>query len=229
VRSATVKDKRATFTWNGKDAGGDIVPDGKYRLTLWVGDASDNRSSKAWTVTVDTKRPTVTTTAEEGDFSPDGNGFDDYMTLTWASSQDIHGTVRMLDAAGTSRRLWKFGDRRSWKTDWDGRDDGGAKLPNGTYTYRVNGRDRAGNLRIVDRAVLIDDTIKLHRWSDYSFDPRDGEKTRMTVTLRRSASSLTSDIISPTGDDRFETTTAKLTATAYGSTSWTRTVTVQVH
>jgi len=30
-----------------------------------------------------------------------------------------------------------------------------------------------------------------------------------------SASSLTSDIISPTGDDRFETTTAKLTATAY--------------
>ena len=87
VRSGTVKDKTPTFTWNGRDADGDVVPDGKYRITLWVADASDNRSDKAWTVTVDTKRPTVTTTAEEGDFSPDGNGFDDYMTLTWTSSR----------------------------------------------------------------------------------------------------------------------------------------------
>ncbi len=187
VRSATVKDKKASFTWNGDANTGSRVPDGKYKLTLWAADASDNRSEKSWAVTVDTKRPTVTTTAEDLNFSPDGNGYDDHLSLAWTSSQAIHGTVRIFDASGTSRRLWRYDDSRSWSTEWDGTGDDGTRLPNGKYLYRVNGRDRAGNLRIVDTAVLVDDTIKLHKWSDGSIDPRGGETTRMTVTLRRAA------------------------------------------
>lgn len=187
VRSGSVSNKTPTFTWDGKDKSGTVVADGRYRLTLWVADASDNQATKAWAVTVDTKRPTVKTTAEEGDFSPDGNGFDDFMTLTWASSQDIHGTVRILDAGGTSRRLWTYGDSRAWKVEWDGRDDAGTMLSNGTYTYRVNGRDLAGNLRIVDRPVLIDDTIRSHAWSKASFDPRAGQTSRLRIELRRKA------------------------------------------
>ena len=130
-------------------------------------------------------------------------------------------------------------------------------LPNGTYTYRVNGRDRAGNLRIVDRKVLIDDTIKLHKWSDYSFDPRDGETSRLTVTLRRGATvtatiylgttkfrSIWSGKVLSAGTHGWtwsgkSSTGAyakagkyRMVVTArskYGTTSWTKSVTVQVH
>lgn len=257
VRSGSVSNKTPTFTWDGKDKGGKVVADGRYRLTLWVADASDNQATKAWAVTVDTKRPTVKTSAEEGDFSPDGNGFDDVMTLTWTSSQDIHGTVRMLDSGGTSRRLWKYGDSRSWKTDWDGRDDAGKALPNGTYTYRVNGRDLAGNLRIVDRPVLIDDTIRSHAWSKASFDPRDGQTSRLRMELRRTAT-VTVSIYRGSALIRRPmaakvlgagahgwTWSGKTAAGAYvkpgtyrmvvtaksrfGSTSWTRSVTVLPH
>jgi spore germination protein YaaH/flagellar hook assembly protein FlgD len=187
VRSGSVTGRTPSFTWNGRDKEGAVVPDGAYRLTLWAADASDNRSEKAWTVTVDTRRPAVTPTAEDFNFSPDGNGYDDHLSIAWTSSQAIHGTVRMIDASGASRRLWRYDDRRTWSAEWDGRDDAGARLPNGTYRYRVNGRDRAGNLRIVDTKVLLDDTVKLHRWSDTSFDPRAGQTSRLTVELRRSA------------------------------------------
>ena len=46
VRSATVSAKTPSFTWDGDDAGGTRVPDGTYRLTLWVADASANRTEK---------------------------------------------------------------------------------------------------------------------------------------------------------------------------------------
>ena len=105
----------------------------------------------------------------------------------WTSSQAAHGTVRIIDAAGTSRRLWKVADGKTWSTAWNGAGDDGKRLPNGTYVYRVNVRDRAGNLRIVDTSVLLDDTIKTGQWSPTSFDPRAGETSKLTVTLRRSA------------------------------------------
>jgi len=257
VRSATVSSKTPSFTWNGDDAGGTRVPDGTYRLTLWVADASDNRTEKAWTVTVDTKRPTVTPTAEDRNFSPDGNGYDDHLSMTWTSSQGIHGTVRIIDASGTSRRLWRYDERKSWATEWNGTGDDGTRLPNGTYLYRVNGRDRAGNLRIVDTSFVLDDTIKLHTWSDTSFDPRAGQTSRLTVTLRRSAT-VTATIYAGTTKVRTIWSGKALAAgihhwtwsgktssgayvkagkyrvlvaakSRYGTTYWTRYLTVQVH
>ncbi len=187
VRSGIVADRTPTFTWDGRDAGGAVVPDGRYRVTIWVGDASDNRSEQGFGVTVDTTSPKTSTKATYGFFSPDGNGHNDTTRFAWTSTEDVHGTVRIIDAGGTSRRLWKYGDSTSWATIWDGRDDAGKLLPDGRYTYRVNGRDRAGNLRIVDRRILIDRSIKVHKWSDYSFDPRDGKTSRLTVSLLRSA------------------------------------------
>jgi spore germination protein YaaH/flagellar hook assembly protein FlgD len=257
LRSGTVKDTSPAFTWNGKDKGGAIVSDGRYRLTMWVADASGNRTDKGFGVTVDTTRPKVTTVPGYGFFSPDGNGHNDTAKLSWASSQAIHGTVRMIDANGTYRRLWKYGDSMSWKGTWDGRDDAGTKLPNGRYTYRVNGRDRAGNLRIVDKTVLVDDTIKVHSWSASAFDPRAGATSRLTMTLRRSATVNVAIYLGSTkiraiwtnksmatgphgwtwngktsGGTYVKAAKYKIVMTAtsrYGTTRWTQYVTVQPH
>jgi len=187
VRSGTVADKRPTFTWDGTDDDGKQVPDGHYTLSLWAADASDNRSSVTFAVRVDTKAPEVTPSAEDRNFSPDGNGYDDLLSMAWSATSLSHGTVRILDMAGTSRRLWKVTDATRWSAEWNGKDDHGKRLANGTYTFRVNVRDRAGNLRIVDTAVLLDDTIKVGKWSPSSFDPKAHEKSKLTLTLRRSA------------------------------------------
>ena len=103
------------------------------------------------------------------------------------SSQPITGAVRIVNPSGTTVRSWSFTDQRSWAATWDGRDQAGTVVPDGRYTYRVDGRDRAANRSVVDRSLLVDRTLKAHRWSDSSFDPRDRESSRMTVSLRRSA------------------------------------------
>jgi flagellar hook assembly protein FlgD len=258
VRSGSKTGKSPSFTWNGLDADGVKVPDGKYRLTLWTADASDNRSDRSWIVTVDTKPPTVTTTTGYGFLSPDGDGHNDTIALAWTASQLSHGTVRIIDAGGTSRKLWSLSERTSWSASWNGKSDGGTTLPDGRYTYRVNVRDRAGNLRIVDKTILIDRTIKAHTWSRYSFDPRAGQTSKLTVSLRRSAA-VTVTIYSPGGTVIRKPWSAKSLATGshtwtwngktstgsyakaatyrvvvlakskYGTTRWTRYVTIQAH
>jgi flagellar hook assembly protein FlgD len=257
IRSGSTTGKTPSFTWNGRNASGVVVPNGRYRLTLWVADASDNRSQKPFIITVDTKRPAVTTKAGHGFFSPDGDGHDDTMPFAWTSSQAIHGTVRILDSGGTSRRLWKYDARKTWSATWKGTDDHGAVLPDGRYTYRVNGRDAAGNLRIVDRKILLDRTLKSHTWSDYAFDPRAGQTSRLTVSLRRSASLTVSIYAGSTRIKRIwlaktmatgnhgwtwngrksDGTYAKagtyhvvvLATSKYGTTRWTRSVKILAH
>ena len=54
IRSGTVKNKTPRWTWNGKDADGKVVRDGRYRIALWVEDLSGNRTAKTFVVTVDT-------------------------------------------------------------------------------------------------------------------------------------------------------------------------------
>ena len=55
VRTGKKTGTKPTFTWNGTDADGSKVPDGGYHLTLWTEDASHNRASHTFTVTVDTE------------------------------------------------------------------------------------------------------------------------------------------------------------------------------
>jgi spore germination protein YaaH/flagellar hook assembly protein FlgD len=259
VRSGSKTGTAPSWTWNGKNASGTLVTDGTYALTMWVADANDNRSSATFSVRVDTKSPKVVTTTGHGFLSPDGNGQTDTIGLAWTATSLFHGTVRIFDGSMTSRKLWTFKDLTSWSTSWNGKDDHGVVLPDGRYTYRVNGRDLAGNLRITDKTILIDRTIKSHRWSDYSFDPRAGQTSTMTVSLLRSAtvsatiykgSSTTafrkiwvgkaeaagSHTWKWTGKSSSGTYASAgtyhivvLAKSKYGTTRWTRTVTIQAH
>lgn len=187
VRSGTVANTTPTFTWNGKSSAGKVVADGAYRIRLWLADASDNRASISYTVRVDTKPPRITSSMTYGFFSPDGNGHNDTTRLAWTSSQDLHGTVRIFDPGGTSIKLWKFSSGTSWSTVWDGRNDAGDVVPDGRYRYRVYGRDPAGNRTIVYKDLLVDRTIEVHKWSPRAFQPSAGERSRLTLDLRRKA------------------------------------------
>jgi flagellar hook assembly protein FlgD len=109
------------------------------------------------------------------------------LPLHWAAGEAVAGAVRLRDAGGTTVRAWTFGLRTSWGTTWNGRDRQGLVVKDGRYTFRVDGRDRAGNRTVVDRTILVDRTIRSVLWSDGSFDPRAGQRSHVAVVLRRAA------------------------------------------
>ena len=187
LRSGTVTGKAPAMTWNGLDASGARVPDGPYRVTLWAEDVSANRSERGSNVTVDTRPATVTSASGVGFLTPDGDGKADTLRLRWAADQSLTGAIRIRNKAGSTVRSWSFTGKASGSVTWDGRSASGTVVPDGRYTYRVDGRDKGGNRTVVDRRILVDRTIRSVRWSSPSFDPRAGERSRASIVLRRSA------------------------------------------
>jgi flagellar hook assembly protein FlgD len=106
--------------------------------------------------------------------------------LSWSSPDRISGVVRVRDHAGAIQRSWAFGARTSGSVTWDGRRPG-TVVADGRYTFEVDGRDTAGNRTVARRQILVDRTIRSVTWSDGSFDPRAGQKSRASVVLRRAA------------------------------------------
>jgi spore germination protein YaaH/flagellar hook assembly protein FlgD len=187
LRSGTVSGKSAAFAWDGRGVAGVRVADGVYRITLWAEDASANRSERGFAVTVDTRPASVSTSAGSGFVTPDGDGKSDSVALHWSSDQTLTGRVRIRDRTGATVRSWSFAGAASGTKTWDGRAASGAILPDAPYTFRVDGRDKGGNRTVVDRRILIDRTIRSATWSDGSFDPRAGQRSRASIVLRREA------------------------------------------
>ena len=154
IRSGRRTGKAPTFTWDGKDQDGHRAKDGRYRITLWAADISDNRSSRSFDVVVDTRRAAVTSTSGLGFVTPDADKHGDTLPLTWAADEPITGVVRLRDQGGVTIRAWRFTKTRAWEATWDGQDKTGATVRDGRYTFVVDGRDRVGNRTVITRTVL---------------------------------------------------------------------------
>ena len=152
IRSGTVENKTVKLVWDGQAHGGVPVPDGRYRITIWVGDVSDNRTTRTFDIIRDTVPIAVTTTATPSVITPNGDGRNDTTSLAWTSAVSATSSARVFAADGTTaRRYSKTGTSGSFT--WDGRNRAGTWLPSGRYTYRVVTDDRAGNRTVVDRPL----------------------------------------------------------------------------
>jgi spore germination protein YaaH len=187
LRSGTVADRTPAFAWNGMDSTPAVVADGRYRITLWAEDVSANRSERAFDVTVDRRRATVTSGATRLFVTPDGDGRTDTIRLAWTADEAVAGAVRVRATSGAIQRSWSFSARTGWSGSWDARTAAGSIVNDGRYTFQVDGRDRAGNRTVANQTIYVDRTIRSVRWSDPSFDPRAGQRSRIRVDLRRAA------------------------------------------
>ena len=74
---------------------------------------------------------------------------------------------------------------------WTGKNDAGSPVADGAYTFRVHGRDRAGNPVVRDVDLKVDRTLRAVGRTPSRFYPQDGDRlkpsTRMAYTLTRSA------------------------------------------
>jgi spore germination protein YaaH/flagellar hook assembly protein FlgD len=187
VRSGSVAGTSVAYTWNGLRPDGSTVPDGPYRITVWMADASNNRASVQKLVTLDTKPAVVSSVAAPPAISPDGDGRSDRMTLTMHADAAVSGTVRVLDRKGVTIRSWAMpvGTTRSWV--WDGRNSAGKTAHDAPYLFRVDAFDRGGNRTTRDLAIRVDRTIRSLGWTTSAFKPAARQTDRVAFALHRAA------------------------------------------
>jgi outer membrane protein OmpA-like peptidoglycan-associated protein/flagellar hook assembly protein FlgD len=133
------------FAWDGLDSSGRRLPDGQYQAELILdyqkGDHHDVRTTP---FRIDTRAPTVELSAQYSLFSPDGDELKDKLPVSQSSSEEVLWEGEFSNAKGEVVRsyYWKG---KATDFQWDGKDENGNKIPDGTYSYRISSTDQAGN------------------------------------------------------------------------------------
>ena len=150
--------------WDGRTEAGSAAADGAYTAELQVAYEKGNlmlaRTPAAFEL--DRVAPAITASAPFTLFSPDGDGRRDTLPVQQRSSAEAlwEGRVIAADGRTVATRSWK-GAAADWA--WDGNDDGGKRVPDGTYSYVVSATDAGGNsgsaridgIRVDTRATTV--------------------------------------------------------------------------
>jgi len=191
-----------TVSWDGKNNSGNVVADGTYpaNLTIVAQDGT-TQSTHIGDFVVDTQPPTASVSVPTGtEFNPAGTGARSKLQINQTNGSVEHlwiGTV--ADSAGTAVRTFKWRNIAPPDFTWDGTDDSGKLVPDGTYSYTLSSTDLAGNQsRIAPVSNIIVNT----------------EKTPISI-------GLSNPYFSPNGDGVKDTTLIELSTSAHQTpVSW---------
>jgi hypothetical protein len=141
---------RVSYTWDGRDETGQVVPEARYRPRVQI-EEHGRTIVLPNPIRVDTTRPSIRfTEVEPRLFSPDGDGRSDSVTARY-SVDEISQAMLLVD--GRRRVLGRFRPRHGRLT-WFGNADGHPVRP-GRYELRLRAVDRAGNRSRRTRAVPV--------------------------------------------------------------------------
>lgn len=132
--------------WEGRADDGSFAPDGEYTHGVQAWDAAGNMGkSPRFVVVVDNTPPRVTVTLPYDTFSPNGDGNREVLAIKQrdASTED-EWTGEITGVSGGVVRSFRWPGVPS-DLAWDGTDEAGATVPDGTYRYKISSTDRAGN------------------------------------------------------------------------------------
>ena len=170
-----------TIRWDGFRDDGGRASDGTYRARMRVTYRNgDQPTASTQTFVIDTQKPQIEVEPEYTLFSPDGDGNRDSVLLRQDSSEEELWQAEIRNQAGevVESAFWK-GTLDNFV--WDGTDNSGNPVPDGTYSYTVSTEDRAGN-----RASAAVENITV-----------DTAATRIFVTA-------SSEYLAPTGNGTYE-------------------------
>ena len=133
------------FTWGGLSDDGLRCPDGTFSATLETVSKNGSISrTQSQPFTMDTVIPEVAISAPYLLFSPDGDGNKDVIDFTVTSSEEDLWVARIESSGGTLvKELTWEGLAQSFQ--WDGTDDSGNTVEDGTYKVTISSQDKAGN------------------------------------------------------------------------------------
>jgi flagellar hook assembly protein FlgD len=158
---------------------------------------SDTRS-----FTVDTTPPRVLSVISQPDpFSPDADGTDDSWSLSVETDEEVSSALYITSSTGEAVRTLAepvvtvpqdASDGTVSTFNWDGRDDSASMVPDGQYTWYLEGQDVVGHILTLSGTVEVDTSIDLEILSaePNPFNPRDpgaGDTLTVTYSLGREA------------------------------------------
>lgn len=135
----------AKFVWGGETDAGVQVPDGRYAASMAVDYLNgDHEESQTSSIVLDRKFPKIEVSADTTIISPNGDGRSDTVTIHQSSEpgDDWTGTIVGPDGKKVRTLNWK-GTAKDFV--WDGKDENGVLVKDGTYSYTVESTDSAGN------------------------------------------------------------------------------------
>jgi len=182
-RNGTDAAALADASFNGRDNSGKPLPDGQYQAMLEVVYVNGhNPKVYSPSFVIDTVPPSGSVSADRSAFNPAGSAEQNLVTFKQTGSSEEVWTGEICDVAGKVIRTYSFNTSPDAAVEWDGNDDAGKPVPDGTYTYRISSTDRAGN-KFVSAVVPVSiDTAK--------------KEVRLTADLRS---------FSPNGDGQKDT------------------------
>jgi flagellar hook assembly protein FlgD len=191
VGHATGSGHNPSVGWNGL-VDGAAVADGTYTYTFRGQDSwlnADPPVAKSGTVKVDTTPPSLSDVPAPTQplpwFSPNGDGSRDTYALKGATSQAGRIELGVRDADGDLLRNFSTTvSSGAFSIPWNGKDNDGAVVPDGTYDVRLVPVDAAGNRgsseTITVRAISLLGAVKTSRTV---FFPQDRDALGSTSNL----------------------------------------------
>jgi len=185
----------ATYLWDGRGSDGKILPDGAYTYTVSATDRAGNTgSSIAVPVSIDTAERSVLLASDRSAFSPVSTGANNKVKFS-PQLKEAKGlnswSLTVQDAAGQAVRTWKGEATAPAATVWDGKDDAGQGVPDGTYTALIktaygNGTTPAAR----SNPVFVKNTLPtVTVTADATVFSPTPDSGRPTLTLKQSSSS----------------------------------------
>ena len=151
VRSFSGSATTVSRTWNGKDGGGALVPDGSYTVKVTASSSRGAARAALLEVVVDTEPPRIgSLVADPPEPQRTGNGSRQSSRVSYSVSEPVRTRVTIRHADGRRARTvsdWKWVGAGTRRVKWDGTIEfKGEKIPapDGTYKVLVNAIDRAG-------------------------------------------------------------------------------------
>jgi len=126
-------------------------------------------------------------------FHPNGDGIDDTLILTQTLTRAAHLDAAVTNSGGVVvRRYSVLAEDGTTTSEWDGKNDAGAVVPDGRYTLTYTPRDDSGATGTpVSVDALLLTAIKLSKPSALAFFARDADglakSTTVTVTVSEPA------------------------------------------
>jgi flagellar hook assembly protein FlgD len=188
----------STFHWNGKSDKGSTVADGTYVIAAHV-KGGNTRTTSVKSLTA-IKVPTTSNALIN---ARDGDNLADSATQSVAVRMTATLSWRILDARGDVVRTGMDAARVTKGTTtwaWDGKDDAGAFVPDGTYTSMVTATTSRGSyshqvrVRVMAYRVLGDFRQRPGQSTTFDIHAAEQQQTAPTISVKqkgRSAYTLT--------------------------------------
>jgi flagellar hook assembly protein FlgD/outer membrane protein OmpA-like peptidoglycan-associated protein len=183
-----------SFTWDGRDEDGKLVPDGTYSYRLASTDPAGNTGTAALDgIVVNTATTPVSLSVDFSAFSPNGDGAKDtlHFSLNAPVTKGIEKwSLLVKDGSGKARRTFTGSSVLPKTQELDGKDDDGVVLPEGAYTATLALQYANGHVPSADSpSFVIDVTAPVATVSsDYAVFSPIGEGTRNLLTFSQTGS-----------------------------------------